>query len=50
MLDRGESKKVIDFLNVEFAGVLDNLDYNTDSYGNIILSNQRKIEKILRVI
>jgi hypothetical protein len=50
MLDKGESKKVMDFLSDEFSEVVDNLDYHTDAYGNIILSNQRKIEKLLKVI
>jgi hypothetical protein len=50
MLDKRESKKVMDFLNAEFGDILDNLDYHTDAYGNIILSSQRKIEKLLRVI
>lgn len=50
MLNRKEVERVLEFLSAEFADIVDNLDYHTDSYGNIILTSQSAIRKVLKVV
>jgi len=49
-LNKKETKNMVEFLNLRFSSVIDDLDYHTDAYGNVVLTNQKDLEKVLKVI